>query len=86
MNAMPPHYTFEAHNAQEIRSLLEAVEKLVDAHLLMLSPGDSVIRSELRKQTRAHMQIAIDLTPILEQITEVKALNAHLELPAGTSE
>lgn len=78
MPATPPQYMFEAKNAQEIKSLLEAVEKLVDAHLLMLSPGDSIVRSELRKRTPAYLTMTLDLGPIIKQITEVETLNAQL--------
>lgn len=86
MPATPPQYTFEAHNAQEIKSMLEAVEKLVDAHLLMLSPGDSVIRSDLRKRTPAHLRITLDLGPVLERITEVQTLNAQFGSAADAGE
>jgi hypothetical protein len=86
MPAIPPTYTFEARNAQEIKSILDAVEKLVDAHLLMLSPGDSIVRSELRKQTPAHLKMTLDLGPILERITEVEALNAQFDSAPDSGE
>lgn len=86
MPAIPPEYTFEARNAQEIKSILDAVEKLVEAHLLMLSPGDSMVRSELRKRTPARLRLTLDLGPILERISEVEALNAQFDSAADAGE
>lgn len=79
MTAIPPRYEFVATNAQEIVSLLEAAEKLVEAHLTMLNPGGSGLRTELRKSTAAHMTLRLDLSPILDKLTEVAELNEQLK-------
>jgi hypothetical protein len=78
MPAVPPRYEFVASNAQEIVALLEAAEKLVEAHLTMLNPGGSGLRSDLRKSTVAHMTLRLDLSPILDKLTEVAELNEQL--------
>ncbi|MFG2412299.1 hypothetical protein [Streptomyces goshikiensis] len=78
MPAIPPRYEFVANNAQEIFALLDAAEKLVEAHLTMLNPGGSGLRTDLRKSTAAHMTLRLDLSPILQKLTEVAELNEQL--------
>lgn len=78
MPAIPPCYEFTATNAQEILSLLEAAERLVEAHLTMLNPSGSGLRGDLRKSTAAHMTMRLDLSPILDKLTEVAELNEQL--------
>ncbi|MCY0928327.1 hypothetical protein OTB20_19420 [Streptomyces sp. H27-H1] len=83
MIAVPPKYEFIATNAQEIYTLLQAAEQLLDAHLTMLNPGGSGLRVELRKATPAHMTLRLDLSPILDKVTEVAQLNEQLNALAA---
>ncbi|MFE9777742.1 hypothetical protein ACFYPA_06245 [Streptomyces sp. NPDC005775] len=82
MPAIPPEYQFTATNAQEVQTLLRAAGQLVDAHLAMLCPGESVISSALRKATPAHMSLTLDLGPLIQRITEVAELNEQLNTPS----
>ncbi|WP_030917355.1 hypothetical protein [Streptomyces sp. NRRL B-24720] len=83
MTAIPPKYEFTATNAQEIYALLEAAEKLLDAHLAMLDPGGRELRIDLRKATPARMTLTLDLGPILQKITEVAELNEQIKAPSA---
>lgn len=83
MTATPPRYQFVANTAQEIHMLLKAAEKLVDAHLTMLAPNETMVGSDLRRATPACMTLTLDLGPILQKITEVSELNEQLKAPAA---
>jgi hypothetical protein len=82
MPAVPPQYEFTATTAQEATTLLDAAEKLLQAHLMMLAPDDNMVRIELRKRTRVAMKITLDLGNIVRTISEVETLNEQMQSPA----
>mgnify|MGYP001562515827 CR=1 FL=1 len=80
MAISPPCYEFTASTAQEAKNLLQAAQNLLDAHMVMLAPGDGMVRHDLLKRTPVALTIHLDLTQVVGTANEVSALSRTVDL------
>lgn len=71
----PPHYTWQAANVREARSILRAAEDLLNSHMASLAPGDrTYVRREVEEEPSASIRVTLDLSGIVAQINAKAAL------------
>ncbi|MFL4947502.1 hypothetical protein ACJ6WE_09030 [Streptomyces sp. MMS24-I31] len=78
----PPQYEWEAANVREAKEYLQAVERMIDAHMASLAPGAQG-RMERERHTPIKLTLTLDLGPLVECINDrrtVEAIAADLEL------
>ncbi|MEU5976342.1 hypothetical protein [Streptomyces sp. NPDC047315] len=75
----PPVYEWAAGDAQEAEAALTAARELIDAHLSSLHPAAG-FRPSVRRGTPLSLVIRLDLTRVVEAITQAR------EVGDGTSD
>lgn len=75
MTFNPPYYEWTAANAGDAKNILNAVGKLIDAHVATVEPGGPVAEVRAARGVSAALTIRLDLSGAVAQINDRRALD-----------